>query len=69
MGIRLFVIVFVDGYCHGRRRMEFLSDLWGYMKVRKTFWLLPTVLILLVFMGLIILSSGSALAPFIYSLF
>ena len=49
--------------------MEFFRDLWGYMRERKTFWLLPTIMILLIFMGLIVLSSGSALAPFIYSLF
>jgi hypothetical protein len=49
--------------------MEFLKDLWGYMKVRKTFWLLPVILALFLLTALIILASGSALAPFIYTLF
>ena len=49
--------------------MEFLTDLWGFFKVRKKFWLLPIVIVLLVFGVLIVLSSGSAIAPFIYTLF
>ncbi len=49
--------------------MEFLKDLWGFMKVRKKFWLLPIILTLLLFGLLIVLSSGSAIAPFIYTLF
>jgi hypothetical protein len=49
--------------------MEFLRDLWDYMKVRKTFWLLPIILTLLLLGVLIVLASGSALAPFIYTLF
>ncbi|MFC2089763.1 DUF5989 family protein [Bacteroidota bacterium] len=49
--------------------MEFLRDLWQYMKERKKIWLIPTIIILLLFGLLIILSSGSAIAPFIYSLF
>ena len=53
----------------GSNAMEFLKDLWGYMKVRKTFWLLPIILTLLLLTVLIVLASGSALAPFIYTLF
>ena len=49
--------------------MEFLRDLWGFMRVRKKFWLLPIILVLLLFGALIVLTSGSALAPFIYTLF
>lgn len=49
--------------------MEFLSDLWGFLKERKKFWLLPIIMILLLFGGLIIFTSGSAIAPFIYTLF
>jgi len=49
--------------------MEFLRDLWGFMKVRKKFWLLPIILVLLLFGALIVLTSGSAIAPFIYTLF
>jgi hypothetical protein len=49
--------------------MDFLRDLWGFLKVRKKFWLLPIILTLLLFGVLIVLSSGSAIAPFIYTLF
>jgi len=49
--------------------MEFLRDLWGFFKVRKKFWLLPLILVLLLFGALIVLTSGSAIAPFIYTLF
>ena len=49
--------------------MDFLRDLWGFLKTRKKFWLLPAILTLLVFGVLIVLSSGSAIAPFIYTLF
>lgn len=49
--------------------MEFLKDLWGFMRVRKKFWLLPVVVFLVLFGVLIVLTSGSALAPFIYTLF
>lgn len=49
--------------------MEFLKDLWGFLKVRKKFWLLPLIIILLLFGVLIVLTSGSAIAPFIYTLF
>jgi hypothetical protein len=49
--------------------MEFLKDLWGFLKQRKKFWLLPLIAVLLLFGVLIVLSSGSAIAPFIYTLF
>ncbi len=49
--------------------MDFLKDLWGFLKTRKKFWLLPIILTLLLFGALIILSSGTAVAPFIYTLF
>ena len=49
--------------------MNFLSDLAGFLKTRKKFWLLPLILVLLLFGGLLILTSGSAVAPFIYTLF
>jgi NAD/NADP transhydrogenase beta subunit len=49
--------------------MEFIKDLWGFLSKRKKFWLLPLILILLVFGVLIVLSAGSAIAPFIYTLF
>jgi hypothetical protein len=49
--------------------MEFLRDLLGFFGSRKKYWLLPIVLVLLVFGILIVLTSGSAIAPFIYTLF
>ncbi len=49
--------------------MDFLKDLWGFMRVRKKFWLFPIVIFLVLFGVLIVLTSGSALAPFIYTLF
>jgi hypothetical protein len=49
--------------------MDFLKDLMGFMRERKKYWLLPIILVLLVFGALIVLTSGSAIAPFIYTLF
>ena len=49
--------------------MDFITDLWGFLKERKKFWLLPIILTLLVIGGLIILTSGTANAPFIYTIF
>ena len=48
---------------------ELLRDLWGFMKERKKFWLAPIIIIMLVLGGLIVLTQGSAIAPFIYTLF
>ena len=49
--------------------MSFLGELWMFLRVRKKFWLLP-IIIALVFLGsLIVLTQGSAVAPFIYTLF
>jgi hypothetical protein len=48
---------------------EFVLELWAFMRERKKFWLLPIVLILVLFGGLIVLTQGSAVAPFIYTLF
>jgi hypothetical protein len=49
--------------------MEILVDLWGYMKVRKKYWLLPMIVTLLFIGAMIVFTSGSALAPFIYTIF
>lgn len=49
--------------------MEFLKDLWDYVKVRKKYWLLPLILILLLLGFLIVFTGGTAVAPFIYTLF
>jgi hypothetical protein len=48
---------------------EFIRELWSFMKVRKKFWLLPIIICLLLLGGLIVFTSGSAVAPFIYTLF
>ena len=48
--------------------MSILSELWAFMRVRKKYWLAPILFMLLVFGGLVILAQGSAVAPFIYTL-
>jgi len=48
---------------------ELLKDLWAYMRERKKFWLLPIIIVLLLLGMLIVLAQGSAVAPFIYTLF
>ena len=49
--------------------MEFLKELWLFLRVRKKLWLAPIIFILLVFGGLLILAQGSVVAPFVYTLF
>jgi hypothetical protein len=49
--------------------MDFLRDLWGFLKERKKFWLLPLILIMLILGALIVFAGGTAIAPFIYTLF
>jgi hypothetical protein len=49
--------------------LEFLKDLWNFMRVRKKFWLAPIVVVMLLLGGLIVFAQGSAVAPFIYTLF
>jgi len=49
--------------------MEFLKEFIAFLKARKRYWLIPLILILLVFSLLIVFAQGSALAPFIYSIF
>ena len=49
--------------------MDFLKEFWSFLKVRKKYWLLPILFFLLIFGGLIILTQGSAVAPFIYAIF
>jgi hypothetical protein len=48
---------------------EFLRELWAFMCERKKFWLLPIVLVLVLFGSLVVLTQGSVVAPFIYTLF
>ena len=49
--------------------MDFIRELWAFMRVRKKFWLRPVFIMMAVFGGLVILSQGSAVAPFIYTIF
>jgi hypothetical protein len=49
--------------------LSFLSELWAFMRERKKFWLAPLLLVLLLFGGLVVLTKGSAVAPFIYTVF
>ena len=49
--------------------MSFLAELWDFLRARRRFWLWPIVLFMLVFGALIVLAQGSAVAPFIYTLF
>jgi len=49
--------------------MEISKEFWEFFKVRKKYWLLPIIIVLVLFGGLIILSQGSVIAPFIYTIF
>ena len=49
--------------------MNFVIEFWKFLRVRKKYWLMPIIIVLLLFGGLIILSQGSAVAPFIYTIF
>jgi len=49
--------------------MSFIKEFWEFLKVRKKYWLLPVIIILVIFGGVIALTQGSALAPFIYAIF
>ena len=49
--------------------MSFIAELWRFMRVRKKYWLLPIVLMMALFGGLVVLTQGSAVAPFIYTVF
>ena len=49
--------------------MDFLTELWRFMRVRKKFWMLPMLFMMVVFGGLVVLTKGSAVAPFVYTLF
>lgn len=49
--------------------LDLIKDLWVFMRVRKKFWLAPIIIILLLLGGLLIMAQGSAVAPFIYTLF
>jgi hypothetical protein len=49
--------------------MSFIRELWAFMRARKKFWLLPILVMMAIFGGLVVVTKGSAVAPFIYTLF
>ena len=49
--------------------MSFLAEMWSFMRTRKKYWLFPVLVMMVVFGGLVVLSQGSAVAPFIYTIF
>ena len=49
--------------------MDFLKEFWEFLRIRKKYWLLPILIALLLFGGILILSQGTAIAPFIYTIF
>ena len=49
--------------------ISFLREFWAFLRVRKKFWLLPVFMIMAIFGGLIVLTKGSVVAPFIYTIF
>ncbi|GIK98957.1 MAG: hypothetical protein BroJett029_31660 [Alphaproteobacteria bacterium] len=49
--------------------VSFLREIWMFMRVRKKFWLLPILVMMVLFGGLVVLTKGSAVAPFIYTIF
>tara|TARA_B100000795_G_C22615089_1_gene366631 strand:+ start:499 stop:648 length:150 start_codon:yes stop_codon:yes gene_type:complete len=49
--------------------MDFVKELWLFLRVRKKLWLAPIIIVIVVFGGLLILAQGSVVAPFIYTLF
>ena len=49
--------------------LSFIAELWSFMRIRKKYWLFPLILMLALFGGLVVLTKGSAVAPFIYTLF
>ena len=49
--------------------MEFLKELWEFLRIRKKLWLAPIIIVMLLLGGLLILAQGSVVAPFIYTLF
>ena len=49
--------------------MDFIKEFWQFIKVRKKYWLLPILIVVVICGGLIVLSQGSAIAPFLYTIF
>ena len=55
--------------CQNNAYADFVAELWRFMRVRKKFWLLPILIMMVVFGGLVVLTKGTVFAPFIYTLF
>lgn len=49
--------------------MSLIKELWAFMRIRKKFWLLPIMIMMLLLGGLVVITQGSAIAPFIYTIF
>ena len=49
--------------------MSFLAELWAFMRARKKFWLVPVLIMMVIFGGLVVMTKGSIVAPFIYTIF
>ena len=49
--------------------MEFLKEIWAFLRIRKKLWLAPIIFMMILLGGLLILAKGSVLAPFIYTIF
>ena len=49
--------------------LSFLSEFWSFLRLRKKYWLMPIFIMMVIFGGLIVLTKGSAIAPFIYTIF
>ncbi len=49
--------------------MDFIKEMWAFLRARKKFWLLPIIIMMVIFGGLLVVAQGSAVAPFIYALF
>ena len=49
--------------------LSILLELWSFLRIRKKYWLLPIMVMMVVFRGLLVFGKGSALAPFIYTIF
>ncbi len=50
-------------------KMNFFYEFWQFLRIRKKYWLLPIIIVLVIFGGLIVLTQGSVVAPFIYAIF
>ena len=49
--------------------MNFVKEFWEFLKIRKKYWLLPIIIVLIIFGGIIVLTQGTVIAPFIYAIF